>query len=241
MRTQSCVSEVLCDVNTNRNNLPTVEAETRRVCAKTARIVALAVAFVASMLLTGCEYAIPMHISRNAGKIQATLNSETASAILQKYLTANDERSGLIGFDYQSVGNGWLWAASGMPTLLTVTDGIVRFEAGSRKDFQKIKRTGKNRTLFKNATPLWFVNSNFEISLTTVRGVVFWDPVHAVPNRSRARIVDLQWSDCEDAVVRPPSCATSGTLSLYLREGNNDEFIAALRYFAPSATFTAAR
>ena len=206
-------------------------------------MVVFAVAFAVSMLLTGCEYAITLGISRNADKIQATLNPDTASAILQKYLTANDEHSGLIGFDYQSFGDDWLWTAKGMPTMLTVTDGIVRFEAGSGKDFQKIERTGKGRRLFNDsATPLWFVNSKFEINLKNVHGAVFWDPVHAIPNRPHARIVDLQWSDCENADVQlPPACETSGTLSLYLHEGNNDEFIAALTYYAPIARFTAAR
>ena len=205
-------------------------------------MVTIATVFTVSILLTACEYAIPMHISRNAGKIQRTLNPETASRILQKYLAANDNRGGLIGFDYESVGNEWLWTASGTPTQVTVTDGMVAFEAGSNKEFKKFKRPEKSVNLpHEDATPSWFVNSRFEISLTNVRGVVFWDPVHSPRNMPREIQVDLQWSDPEDTGFRSPPGAQRGTLSLYLQEGNNDEFIAALRYFASAATFTAAR
>jgi hypothetical protein len=207
-------------------------------------MVPIAVVFAVSMLLTGCEYAMPLHISRNVRKMQATLNPETASAILQKYLAANAEHSGVIGFDYESDGNEWLWMARGAPTLVTVIDGIVSFEAGAHKDFKKFKRPGNSINLrSEDMTPSWFANSRFEVSLATVRGVVFWDPVHSPRNMPHEIQVDLQWSDPEEIGTRrpfPPG-TRSGTLSLYLHKGNNDEFIAGLRYFAPGATFTAAR
>jgi hypothetical protein len=233
-------------MNTNNQNVTVLQSEqgARLSSARTATMVPIAVVFALSMLLTGCEYAMPLHISRNVRKMQATLNPETASAILQKYLAANAEHSGVIGFDYQSDGNEWLWMARGAPTLVTVADGIVKFEAGADKEFKKLKEPGQSiNLLYKDATPSWFVNSKFEISLATVRGVVFWDPVHSPRNVPHEIQVDLQWSDPEEIGTRrpfPPG-TRSGKLSLYLHKENNDEFIAALRYFAPGATFTAAR
>jgi hypothetical protein len=233
---------VLRRVNTNDKNVTAIEADTRLSYATTARIVTIAVLFAVFMLLTGCEYAIPVSISRNARKIQTTLNLETASGILQKYVAANDEHGGLSAYDYESVGNEWVWMARGTPTLATVIDGVVTFEAGPDKDFKKFKKPGKSMNLpSEDATPSWFANSKFEIRLTNVRGVVFWDRVHSIPNKPRERIVDLQWSDPEDTRARRPPGARSGTLTLHVQEGNNDELIAALRYFAPTATFTAAR
>lgn len=224
-------------------NLTVLEAETaiRRKYATNARMMTVAVVLAACMLLTGCEYAIPVSISRNARKTQATLNRETASGILLKYLAANDEHGGLIGYECESVGDETWWMARGTPTLTRVTDGIVSFDAGPDTEFKKFKETGKSMSLpHQDATPSWFVNSKFEINLATVRGVVFWDPVHT-PNMPHERMVDLQWSNREDAGVRRPPGTRSGTLTLLVHEGNNDELIAALRFFAPAATFTAAR
>jgi len=204
-------------------------------------MVTIAVVVAAFMLLAGCEDAGPLSISGNAKKIQATLDRKTASAILQKYLVANEDQGGLIGYFYHSVGDAWVWMAHGTPTQATVTDGIVRFEASS-DTFKSFKDKGKNTRLPYDATPSWFVSSKFEIDLTIVRGVVFWDPVHTYGNLPRGRVVDLLWSDPEDhSDGHQPPGAISGALTIHIREGNADELIAAIRYFAPTAHLTAAR
>lgn len=238
-------TELLGEMKTNKRNktVPEAKAVTCRSCAATTRVVTIVVVFAVSMLLSGCEYAIPLSISRHARKIQATLNQESASSILQKYL-AGDDGHGLIGFDYESDGNEWLWLArGGKPIRVTVAEGVVAFEAAPGKDFKRFKKSGKRMNLpYEDVTPSWFANSKFEISLRTVRGVVFWDR-GPIPNMPRERTVELQWSDPEldwSDPRRPPG-ARSGTLTLHVQEGNNDELIAALRYFSPTATFTAAR
>lgn len=197
--------------------------------------------FAISTLLTGCEYAIPVSISRHARHLQATLGPETASGILQGYLAGSKDHRGLIGYEYKTIGDRWLWIAAGTPLNASIKDGLLVFEADPATDFKRVQRFAKSGYFGnENRPPAWFESSRFEINLATLRGVVFWDPVHSSTIAPRGRLVELQWRDPDVTDARPRE-TRRGTLTLHVQIGNTDDLIAALKYFAPNATFTAAR
>lgn len=190
-------------------------------------------ALVAMCALSGCEYAIGVNLSGRSRTILAKLDDKSANEIVRKNLAATPGQLGFHAFDFESLRNQTEFQIAGEPTNVSLVGSVIHFKAGPNSEHRLHRQHGS--VADDDPKPIWFTRSEYEFDLTKVDYVVLWDPIHLKQGMRTGPDIELS--------LDHPSSTPDGQHSIWVQVAstNVQEFMAALKYWSPGVTFTAAR